>query len=68
MQFVQALILLAVIAASLWLLTAEGIVAAAVFFVFGLVVAGAIGFALQLGAAAGGFVDRFIRRHHRPGR
>lgn len=68
MQFVQALILLAVLGASLFLLAAEGFVSAAIFFVFGIIVAGAFGFALQIGGAAGGFVDRFIRRHSRPDR
>lgn len=63
MQFVQALILMAVIAASFWLLAAEGFISALVFFIFGLAVAGIVGFALQLGDAAGGFIDRFIRRH-----
>lgn len=68
MQFVQALILIAVLVASLWLLAAEGLVSALVFLVFGLVVAGVFGFALQLGGAVGGFLDRFIRRHSRPDR
>ncbi len=68
MQFVQGVLVLAVIAASLWLWAAEGFVSAAIFFVFGLIVVGALGFALQLGDAAGGFIDRFIRRHGRPDR
>lgn len=68
MQFVQTAILLAVAAASLWLLAVEGFVSAAIFFIFGLIVAGAFGFALQVGGAAGGFIDRLIRRHSRPDR
>lgn len=68
MQFVQAIILAAAIAASLWLLVAEGFISALVFFVFGLVVAGVFGFALELGGAVGGFIDRFIRRHSRSDR
>jgi hypothetical protein len=65
MRFVQAVILAMVIAASLWLLAQEGVVSAIAFFLFGIVVAGAFGFALQIGDAAGGFIDRFIRRHSR---
>lgn len=65
MQFVQGMLVLAVVAASLWLLAAEGFVSAAIFFVFGLAVAGALGFALQIGVAAGGFIDRFIRHFGR---
>lgn len=68
MRVVPALILTAALAASLWLWAAEGFVSALVFFIFGLIVAGVFAFALQLGDAAGGFIDRFIRRHGRQDR
>lgn len=68
MRIVPAVIIVFALVASLWLWAAEGFVSGIVFFVFGLIVAGIFGFALELGGAAGGFIDRFIRRHSRPDR
>ncbi len=64
MRFTQGIFLL-FIAASLWLWVVEGFVSALLFCVFGLIVVGALGFALQIGDAIGSFADRFIRRHSR---
>lgn len=60
MQFVQAALLIADVAASLWLWREEGLISALVFFIFGLVIMGVFVFALQLGAAAARFIDRFL--------
>ncbi|MCX8085948.1 MAG: hypothetical protein N3C63_03495 [Rhodocyclaceae bacterium] len=68
MRVVPASILTAALAASLWLWAMEGFVPALAFFIFGLIIAGVFAFALQLGDAAGGFIDRFIRRHGHPDR
>ncbi|MGK0673315.1 MAG: hypothetical protein ABWU16_01475 [Halothiobacillaceae bacterium] len=65
MQYLQAVILTILLSASLWLWAIEGFVSAIIFFLFGLVIVGAMGFALQIGEAVGGFIDRFIRRHGR---
>jgi hypothetical protein len=55
-------LLVLLIAACIWLAFAEGLVSAASFFVFGLVVLGGLFFILDLADAAGGFIDCFIRR------
>jgi hypothetical protein len=61
----QSVLLVLLIAACVWLAFAESIVSALVFFVFGLVVIGWIGFMLSLGSAVGGRIDQFIRRYGR---
>lgn len=68
MKVAQAIVLILFASASLWLMSAEGFVSAALFFVFGIVLVGLFGFVLELGGAVGGFIDRFIRRHGRPDR
>ena len=61
----QSALLILLIAACVWLAVAESVVSALVFFVFGLVVIGALSFMLGLGDAVGGFIDHFMRRFGR---
>lgn len=65
MRWVQAFLPVFSHAASLWAWVAEGFVASVICFLFGLVVAGVLGFALEIGAAAGDLLDRVIRRGRR---
>jgi len=61
----QSVLLILLMAVCVWLAFAESIISALVFFVFGLVVIGWIGFMLSLGDAVGGRIDQFIRRYGR---